>query len=224
MSLYLDDERASRISKAIREADHKVICSNIEIHLRAVFAADNIPLMISHPLGFLCMPIYRSDAVGLCVHIWMRDAPAARPTTSGMHLHTWDLHSHILAGGIRNSRIEVSPEDTEPSHRIFDVVSTDKDVDTIKRTERTVTYRTIDSTDYHAGQTYTVDSFDFHEAAVLYPNFTATAVLAQDWGDEPQQTLGRLDGDSHVVHRERCAAVDARRAGTRLLDSIAGTA
>src|ERR1700749_4660041 len=56
------------------------------------------PLMYLHPLKFLCLPMHRSDEFGLCVHVWMIDAPLTVPTTSEIHLHTFDLHSQILCG------------------------------------------------------------------------------------------------------------------------------
>src|SRR5258708_22070643 len=89
--------------------------------LRAIADCRSEIRAVRHPLGFLCLPIERHDDCGLCVHLWGSRVAQARSTTSGMHAHSWDLVSLVLAGELRNDVVAVLDE--HPTHRVFAAIS-----------------------------------------------------------------------------------------------------
>ncbi|MFC7643366.1 hypothetical protein ACFQX6_22935 [Streptosporangium lutulentum] len=107
--------------------------------LRAIGSGDSPITAVRHPLGFLCLPLERTEEYGVCVHVWSGALPHASSTTSQIHCHSWDLLSHVLYGRVENVRTDVSDSDTTSAatHRIFEVVS-EPDGDHIRPTSRTV--------------------------------------------------------------------------------------
>src|ERR1700742_1295635 len=70
--------------------------------LAEICAGTRVPPVIEHPLGFICVQLYRGDGWGLCLHIWTpRETPVAL-TTSPVHSHSWDLSSQVICGLLEN--------------------------------------------------------------------------------------------------------------------------
>ncbi len=192
---------------------------------RAVRAAaeQNWSTAILHPLGFICIPLRRSPGLGVCLHVWSPAVPAARPTTSQVHCHSWDLHSVVLWGELRNHVIRLRRRGRS-THRVFDIHG-HGDVDEVRATAELVRGSPGRIGNYRAGNHYAMPAGTFH-ATVVPGGEAATLVLARDRPGGRDRSLGDLDTSSHQVRRERCRPVDAARlaaALTRLLDPAAGT-
>src|SRR4030081_347780 len=72
-------------------------------------------LAVRHPLGFICLPVQRSDADGVCVHLWQAELRNARSTTSQVHAHSWDLLSYVLFGEVHNEIVDVADDPANPT-------------------------------------------------------------------------------------------------------------
>ncbi|MGF7237604.1 MAG: hypothetical protein ACQSGP_21965, partial [Frankia sp.] len=106
-----ESERDTVYAELVRQAN--LVGTRVRVsppwltHGLRVAADQHWSTAILHPLGFMCIPLRRSPGLGACVHVWSRQAPAARPTTSQIHCHSWDLHSVVLWGELRNQLIRV---------------------------------------------------------------------------------------------------------------------
>ncbi|MFG2000201.1 hypothetical protein ACGFNU_13720 [Spirillospora sp. NPDC048911] len=196
---------------------------------------------VRHPLGFLCLPVERSGDLGVCLHIWSPEVPAAPATTSPVHCHSWDLISFVLYGTVRNARADVTepPEPTAPQHtvpghttsehttleqrtdqhgtaqqRIFQVVSRDG-IDELQATPRTVSCTPGDSSIHRTGDTYTLPAGVFHSTFVEGGPDAATVALGRRTPGGGDLSLGPLDVPTHRTHREPCAPDEATRAARR---------
>ena len=76
--------------------------------LRAIIEGRRTLRAAVHPLGFTCLPVIREGRYGVCVHAWLPGQQVARPTTSAVHAHSWDLVSYVLIGRLRNELPDVT--------------------------------------------------------------------------------------------------------------------
>jgi hypothetical protein len=162
------------------------------------------PRAIRHPLGFICLPLVRDD-VNVCVHVWTTRLRQARPTTSLVHCHSWDLTSHVLYGRLRNELVHVVDDDSEPTHRVFEI-HCHGDRDDITPTGRLVRWRRAATACYSAGETYEVPAGSFHTTVVPKGHEAATVLLARVRPGRVDLSLGGPDLAGHTVARERCDA------------------
>ena len=72
--------------------------------LMAIGSGDSPVTAVRHPLGFLCLPLERTEEHGVCVHVWSGALPHAASTTSQIHSHSWDLTSFVLYGQVGEQR------------------------------------------------------------------------------------------------------------------------
>lgn len=177
-------------------------------------ALDRGATAVRHPLGFACVPLFRSTAAGLCLHVWADGIPAPELTTSPVHAHTWDLTSRVLCGVVRNDLVDVELDPGEngararaPTHGVFTVHSRGR-VDEIRRTGRRAACRDGSVDVVAAGQTYVLPSGRFHATRTARP--TATLVLAVTRRPPPELVLGPLTGRTHRVTRNTCSADQLR--------------
>jgi hypothetical protein len=159
--------------------------------LEQVAKGECAPVAKLHPLGFHCVPVYRSDDFGLCVHGWLPGAQREIPPTSDMHMHTFDMISAVIAGNVINKELELVEGGTD-RYRIFEIRKDggeDVDVFTDTGLETAIEERRI--TRVSAGEQYGIDRFVYHSAdeTVQNQDFTVTLMLAQNWDDSPQRTL-----------------------------------
>ncbi|WP_433255864.1 hypothetical protein ACQPYK_15675 [Streptosporangium sp. CA-135522] len=178
--------------------------------LTAIASGSRPITAVRHPLGFLCLPLERTEEYGVCVHIWSGALPRAASTTSQIHCHSWDLVSHVLYGRVENVRADVSDATSALTHRVFEVVS-GADGDRIRPTPRTVRCAPGVSEVYGPGQTYTLPAGVFH-ASVIPGGETATIALGRGRPGGSDLSLGPPDLGTHLVPRYRCDARETARA------------
>ncbi|MGH4013573.1 MAG: hypothetical protein ACRDSL_06495 [Pseudonocardiaceae bacterium] len=154
-----------------------------------------------HPLGFVCIPVERTGDQGVCVHVWSDGLPSAKPTTSMIHAHSWDLVSHVLYGSVRNELIEVTDAPDNPTYRVFEVRSCG-DVDEIHRTPRLVRCETTAAELNRQGDTYSLRAGDFHVTTV--EGEAATVALGTGRPPTMDLSLGGIDTETHRVVRQCC--------------------
>jgi hypothetical protein len=149
------------------------------------------PLAKLHPLGFHCIPVYRSAEFGLCVHGWLPGAQRETSPTSDMHMHTFDMVSAVVAGNVFNKVLDLVDEGRD-RYRIFEIRKDGgEDVDVFTDTGLDTAIEERDVRKVSAGQRYGIDRFVYHSAdeTVQIQDFTVTLMLAQNWDDSPQRTL-----------------------------------
>jgi len=173
-----------------------------------------------HPLGFVCFPVDRTGDQGVCVHVWSDSLASARPTTSSMHAHSWDLISHVLYGSVRNELIDVTDAPDDPDYRVFEVRS-GGDVDELRETPRLVRCEIGAAKLNRQGDTYTLPAGVFHATAVQ--GEAATVALGSGRPGTMDLSLGGIDTKTHRVGRQRCdrdETASAARVVTERLASI----
>ncbi len=172
---------------------------------------------VRHPLGFLCLPLYRSPDFGLCVHVWETSLSRSVLTISPIHSHSWDLTSRVLRGGMDNEVIELDHE-RPPTHRVCAIVNSGH-VDEIRPTRARVGYDVSRIDRVAAGETYTLPAGIFHASRAH--NATVTLVLARTRRQAPEFALAHLDTRAHVVTRSAASSRDLQIA-TDLVGGEAG--
>lgn len=171
-------------------------------------ATGAVPLAaVRHPLGFVCLPVERAGRRGVCVHLWSDRPPAAAPTTSAVHAHSWDLLSHVVHGRLRNETFDVVDDPAAPTHRLFEVHS-DDDVDDLRATDRLVRYATAERDVLDPGATYRVAAGRFHTTVVPPGGRAVTVALGEHRPGFGDLSLGPLTGPTHRVRRFRCDDAD----------------
>ena len=166
--------------------------------VRAVAAGTGDLLAVRHPLGFFCFPVERQATCGICVHVWSPHFPPARPTTSEIHAHSWDLLSLVLFGELHNVRLVVG--DQNPTHRVFEVHSGPCG-DELRATDRLVGYGIAGHDVNRCGDTYSLDAGRFHRTMATEATTIAIGMARPGVQD---LSLGALDGRSHQVSRDWC--------------------
>lgn len=185
-------------------------------YLGAVADGDTAVSAVRHPLGFLCLPAWRGDGLGICVHIWTGEE-IVDPVTSAVHAHSWELTSYVLYGQVRNQIVGVSDTAADPTHRIFEI-HTDPVLDTVRRTSRLVRCHTAAVDEHGPGDVYTLPSGVFHTTVV--DEYAATVALGQDRPGAVDLSLGGVHTTDHQVRRERCGPEQTRKAVATVLANL----
>ena len=178
---------------------------------------------VSHPLGFVCLPVIRAGDDGVCVHVWLADRPPAEPTTSPMHSHSWDLLSHVLYGEIHNETLSVEDEPDAPTHRVYEVRS-HGDVDEIYATARLVRPATGALDIHPPGAAYTLRAGDFHVTDVPPGQAAATVALGRMRRGAHDLSLGPINGHTHLVRRLHCTPDETTSAALAVTAHLSVTA
>jgi hypothetical protein len=176
---------------------------------------------VRHPLGFVCLPVERTGDRGVCVHVWSAHLPAARPSTSEMHAHSWDLTSYVLYGTVHNRILAVSEAAEGATNRLFEVASAG-DADEIRDTHRLVRYCAESTTAHRGGDTYTLPAGVFHTTMVH--GEAATVALGSGRPGAADLSLGGLDTPAHRVLRQRCDPAETRHVARVVAQRLAGPA
>ncbi len=181
--------------------------------------------VLCHPLGFLCVPVWRFGDGGVCVHVWTRQVPAARPTTSQVHCHSWDLYSLVLAGEVHNHlprvvpvapvRMATVPTAPAATHRLFEVHS-HHDVDEIQATGELVRCEPGRVESVRAGDVYTMAAGTFHLTDIVGGE-AATLVLARNRPGGRDQAVGAVHLPNHRVRRAHGDSITRRWAARFVL-------
>jgi hypothetical protein len=174
---------------------------------------------VRHPLGFLCLPLYRDGAQGVCVHIWSASFTPAEATTSQIHSHSWDLVSYVLYGQVGNVLLHVVDDPAGGTYRVFEIHS-HGDVDEIRATPRRVRSVTAGHEATGPGSTYHLSAGRFH-ASVVEDGLEAATVAIGRMGTALDLSLGRIDTPTHWVARVRCGPEETVEAARMVLTSLA---
>lgn len=210
----------AQLSRAGRDDDLSGWARNI---LDEICSGSRVPPAIRHPLGFICVQLFRSIGWGLCMHIWRSPEASATLTTSPVHSHSWNLSSQVICGRLENIEIRVTDEVSKPTHRVLEITSADGR-DFIRPTNRLVCCASTASADIEAGQNYILPAGIFHVSRPGASGPTVTVLLAEDRYKAPELALGRLDSSDHEVIRRTCPTRDLRTiAGITLGDLDART-
>ncbi|WP_322762121.1 hypothetical protein [Frankia sp. Cr2] len=205
-----------------------------------VATAPDDATVLCHPLGFLCVPVWRFDEGGVCVHVWTRRVSAARPTTSPVHCHSWDLYSLVLAGEVHNHLprvVPVAPVRTAPvrmapvrmapvrmapapTHRLFDVHS-HHDMDEIHATGELVRCEPGRAESVRAGDVYAMAAGTFHLTDIVGGE-AATLVLAHNRPGGRDRTVGAVYLRDHRVQRAHSDSITRRWAARAVLQLLTG--
>lgn len=197
-------------------------------YLEQVAAGERVTAAKLHPLGFHCIPVYRSDEFGLCVHGWLPGARRADSPTSDIHMHSFDTISAVLAGNVINKElklVDVGPE----RYRIFEIRKDgergDADVDVFSDTGLETAIEDREVVNVAAGQTYSVERFVYHSAdeTVRSEDCAVTLMLAEHWDASPQRTLvkaSRADAVPRRYERTMLSEAATRRAATDILNLL----
>ena len=188
--------------------------------LEQIRDGERAPAAKLHPLGFHCIPVYRSDDFGLCVHGWLPGARRETPPTSDMHMHTFDMTSMVLHGTVTNKELDLVKAGPK-RYRIFEIDKDGgEDVDVFTDTGLDTAVVEHDPEQILAGQTYFIRNNVYHSAdeTVRNQDFTVTLMLAKNWDDGPQRTLVELERAARIPLRyerrlltpieTRCAALE----------------
>jgi len=158
-----------------------------------------------HPLGFTCLPVVREGHYGVCVHVWLPGQPRAKPTTSQVHAHSWDLVSYVLFGRLSNELPVVA--DTEAAHprarRVLEVRSSGN-TDDIVPTTRLVRCETGQTELAVRDDVYTVKAGTFHSSVAH--GGAATVALGVMMPGGTDLSLGDPGAGTHRVRRTRLGA------------------
>ena len=185
-------------------------------------AGGEIPLRaVRHPLGFLCLPVQRKGALGVCVHVWTTALPRAAPTTTAVHSHSWDLVSFVLYGVVGNAFMRVVDDAEAGTHRVFQVYSRG-DADEMRATRRLVRCAEQRRDLVGAGSTYYLRAGNFHESVLGADAEAATVVLGQV-SSAPDLSLGHPDIPTHRVARQRCGVAETARAAQIVIEKLLNT-
>jgi hypothetical protein len=177
---------------------------------------------VLHPLGFLCIPLFRGPGLGVCVHMWADGLPTAELITSPIHSHSWDLLSYVLFGRVDNDLIRtVAAAPAEASHRVYQIDSA-QGADRIIATSQYVRCARAATHYAAAGDAYTLAGGEFHTTVVAAGSTAATILVARTLPGARDRSLGppALPGNaaSWRIHRRFADATLTRQAVEAVLD------
>lgn len=169
-----------------------ITLSAVESMLRAT----TVPRVVLHPLRFLCVPIVRRPAYGVCAHVW-NDGMRASET---IHAHSWDLHSHVVAGALTNETFDVT-EHGRGLYRVVHVHSRGMD-DYVAPTNKIVDPGEPTGTFHREGESYEMAAGTFHRSIPVQGRETMTIVVARTVPGGHDKVLMSLAVQASTTHRE----------------------
>ena len=205
-------QEASTLRRTLEDAEGGDAASAVRWvrrFLEQIAKGERAPEAKLHPLGFHCVPVYRSADFGLCVHGWLPGAQRETSPTSDMHMHTFDMISMVLQGNVINKELDLVEEGPE-RYRIFEIGKDGgEDVDVFTDTRLDTAILEHEPLKVSAGEKYAISRKVYHSAdeTVRNEDFTVTLMLAKNWDDGPQRTL---------VEVERAATIPLRYERRRL--------
>ncbi|MER6410289.1 hypothetical protein [Streptomyces humidus] len=205
-------ERAARRGATVELVRHAAA------QLEGVVSGGRALRAVRHPLGFVCLPVLRDGAQGVCVHVF----GPADPILTGhqVHSHSWELTSTVLYGELNNRRMEVTEEAARPTHRVFEVHSAPSGVDELRPTRRLVRCLPGAEQSSSRGQTYALPAGEFHTTVVPDGRPTATLVLGRTLPGRADLSLGPIRAPGHRVVRRMCDAAQTVRIAQAALRRI----
>jgi hypothetical protein len=213
MTAYDSVSRAMRNGTAVRDIPRWAsgVIGDIAQHRTSIAG-------VRHPLGFICLPVERTGKAGVCVHVWSDNLACARPTTSTMHSHSWDLVSYVLYGSIRNEVIDVIDAPEDAAYRVFEVRSSG-DVDEMCETPQLVRCKVRTAELSHRNDIYSLTAGVFH--ATVVRGEAATVALGRSRRGTRDLSLGGIGGRTHRVQRQRCDRDETAHAAHVVTEQLA---
>jgi hypothetical protein len=191
----------SELSQDIEHGAANRIIRWMDEILDKILAGDRVVNAVSHPLGFLCLPVHRQGDEGVCIHLWERRWRHGSLTTSPTHCHSWELLSWVLVGELRNQTLRVTDDTGAPTHRVFEVHS-GPDGDEIRTTSRLVRVEITADTTHGAGESYRLPAGIFHETIIPdSAGLVATIALGRVMAGAVDLSLGGIHTTGHQVRR-----------------------
>lgn len=198
--------------------------------LRKVVAGHSPLRAVSHPLGFVCLPLERSGQFGVCLHFWTPATPdGAGLTTSQIHAHSWELESCVLYGELWNQRFQVQDAVVAASGnlrapgnsvcRVVEVRSQDG-TDELLPTERIVGYAPEQPTVVRTGESYSLPAEAFHVTWVDARSEVVTVALGKTVEGARNQSLGPLNSTAHTVRRQYMSVTETVTLAKSILDRL----
>jgi hypothetical protein len=161
--------------------------------------------VVRHPLEFICMPLWRDEDLGLCLHVWPWEDRDSSPV---VHAHSWDLWSYVVCGTVINDVMSVRDEEENPEFGLYVVTSSGR-VDEFQETGRMVACAPNERQEIPAGHVYRLSSGRFHRSG--HRDFTVTLVLGEQREGLDNLVLGPTDGyHGDDLPRETCSPDEAR--------------
>jgi hypothetical protein len=187
--------------------------------LRAIIEGRRTLRAAVHPLGFTCLPVIREGRYGVCVHAWLPGQQVARPTTSAVHAHSWDLVSYVLIGRLRNELPDVTGAQPGAvgAWQVLEVRSRG-DTDVIVPTRRLVHCQAGESALHVQDDVYTVPAGTFHSSIADSAEPTVTIVLGSASSGGADLSLGSPGTRTHRVHRRRRAQAETAALARTIID------
>jgi hypothetical protein len=206
------------LERAARRGESAELARHAAAELEQVASGRRALRAVRHPLGFVCLPVLRDGAEGVCVHVFGPSDPVL--TSHQVHSHSWDLTSTVLYGRLGNRRMGVAEETGKPTHRVFEVHSRPTGVDELRPTRRLVRCLPGPEQTSTRGQTYTLAAGEFHTTVVPDGRPTATLVLGRTLPGRADLSLGPLRAPGHRVVRKVCDAAQTVRIARAALRRI----
>ncbi|MFC4507501.1 MULTISPECIES: hypothetical protein [Streptomyces] len=206
------------LERAARRGETAELVRHAASELEEVATGRRVLRAVRHPLGFVCLPVLRDGAEGVCVHVF---GPTDRLLTDHqVHSHSWDLISTVLYGRLSNRHMDVEEGVGAPTHRLFEVHSEPSGVDELRPTRRLVRCSPGSEQTSSRGQTYALPAGAFHTTVVPDGRPTATLVLGRTLPGRADLSLGPLRAPGHRVVRRMCDAAQTARIARAALRRI----
>lgn len=201
--------------RALRDGDTRAVGEWVRRTLPTV-APERLPApVVRHPLEFVCFPLHRSGAVGLCLHVWTEADETSSPV---IHAHSWDLCSYVVHGTALNQMVDIRDEPDRPKYGLYTVTSLGT-TDEVRATGRHVTYAPGKWQEIQAGQIYRMSAGLFHRSG--HRGLTATLVLGEQHEGVDNLVLAPLDGPPRPdAPRETCSPDEARALLKRIAQEV----
>jgi len=196
--------------RALRYGDSTAVDRWARLLVAEVISGRRVAEAVRHPLEFICMPLYRDDSRGLCLHLWEGDGKSVSPV---VHAHSWDLWSYVLSGTVFNEHFTVEDETEYSCCRIYEVENVGA-VDEICATDRLVSHSRRRLEEIPRGKIYRLAAGEFHCSG--HDGLTATIVLGEHHAGMRDLALGLADRFPAAGRRESCGQEEVRALLRRL--------
>lgn len=185
---------------------------NLEVAemLAAIYRQATLYPAVWHPLGFLDIEVEVGSVATKRLHVWSTHAGDYRSSGWDIHLHDWDLRSHVLCGTLEHQKVKVR-RSTVPSHSVY-VVEYDGPSNYLRRTPEQVFASVIHTEFIAAGSTYSLPAGVYHRVVADRRGPTATLVESVRVPGVSTRVLGDVHGEDTIrTERPSCSLTSVRR-------------
>jgi len=194
--------------------------SNIKDALRA-WIVETKPRCLKHPHGFYVMLLNRSEDEEWRLHLWPSSHRQISGMPAGIHLHDTHVSSRILVGTLTNIQYASTPlgAGTTSGHPVYEVIYEGdryvrRTANTLRKTSEREEVSETDRRCLGVGESYRIERYTLHEAAVDPDIATCTLVCMHDRADGMVKLIG-VDG-----YPDELSFVRAEHDGAIFLDYL----